>query len=285
MILLLTQTSPLLLVTFWHLPPAESVLESEVETDEANPDKATYQPDAVSNDDSLSSLATVPILKMSYAEVVSPKCKGKAVTGTKAALATKPAEQASMKMKVVEPSMSDSAMELHFPPLSPTQPKASMSTKTKPTVQQTTTKRKAVEAPVSDSAMEPNSPLLMPSQPKASSKFKGQKTSTSKKRVDTVPGSDSPPTTAPSQALNPKTLAPLKSKWKRVASPEVSDTEPDSPPPKPKQRTLQQLKSHCDLGDIDKTLRKPAAVPKQEKLGSRVVDSSKAKDKGSEAKG
>ena len=39
---------------------AESVLESEVETDEANPDKATYQPDAVDDDDdSLSSLSAV----------------------------------------------------------------------------------------------------------------------------------------------------------------------------------------------------------------------------------
>ena len=115
-----------------------------------------------------------------------------------------PAEQAPVKMKAVKPSMSDLAMELNLPPLSPTQPKASVSMKTKPMVQQTTTKRKAVEAPVSDSAMESNSPLLMPSQPKASSKSKGQKTATLKKRVDAVPSSDSPLTTAPSQALNPK---------------------------------------------------------------------------------
>ena len=138
-------------------------------------------------------------------------------------------------MKVVKPSMSDSAMELDFPPLSPTQPKASVSMKTKPMVQQTTTKRKAVKSPVSDSAMESNSPPLMPSQPKASSKSKGQKTATLKKRVDAVPSSDSPLTTAPSQALNLKTPAPLKLKQKRVASPEVSDIIPDLPPPEPKQ--------------------------------------------------
>ena len=106
----------------------------------------------------------------------------------------------------------------NFPPLSPTQPKASASTKTKPMVQQTTTKRKAVETPiVSGSAMEPNSPLLVPSQPKASSKSKGQKTTTSEKKVNAVHGY-SPPTTAPSQALNLKTPAPLKSKQKGVAS-------------------------------------------------------------------
>ena len=64
---------------------AESVLESEVETDKANPDKATYQADAVSDDNSLSLLSAVPTLKMSYAEVASPECKGKAVAGTKAA--------------------------------------------------------------------------------------------------------------------------------------------------------------------------------------------------------
>ena len=252
---------------------AEPVLESEVETNEANLDKATFQPDAVSDNNLLNSLSAVPTLKMSYAEAASPKCKGRDIAGAKAALATKPAGCA------VEASMSDLAMEPDFPPLSTTQPKASASTKTKPTVQQTATKRKAVEAPiVSDSAMEPDSLLLVPSQPKASSKSKVQKTTTSKKKVDAVPGY-SPPTTAPSQVLNPKTPAPLKSKRKRIASFQVSETEPESPPPKPKPHSLQWLKSYHNLGDIDKTLCEPAVVPKQKKSGSKV-DSSKAKDKG-----
>ena len=49
------------------------------------------------------------------------------------------------------------------------------------------------------------------------------------------------------------------------------------------QHALQKLKSYHDLGDIDKTLHKPVAVLKQKKSGSRVVDSSKAKDKRGEA--
>ena len=47
---------------------AESVLESEVGTDEANPDKATYQPDTVSDNNMLSSLSAIPTSKMLYAE-------------------------------------------------------------------------------------------------------------------------------------------------------------------------------------------------------------------------
>ena len=156
---------------------------------------------------------------MLYAEVTSPKCKGRAVAGTKAALATKPAERAPVKMKAVEASMSDSAAELDFPPLSPTQPKASVPMKTKPKIQQTTTMRKAIEAPGSDSAMEPDSTLL---QPQTAPRFKGQKATTSKKRI---PHSDSPPTTAPLQALNPKTLAPFKLKQKRVVLPKASETK------------------------------------------------------------
>ena len=150
-------------------------------------------------------------------------------------MATKPAEWAPAKMKAVEVSKTDSAMEPDFLPLLPTQPRASMSTKTKPMVQQTTIKRKAVEAPVSDPTTESNSPLV-PSQPNTSSKSMGQKTATSKKRVNTVPSSDSP---APSHTLNSKPPAPLKSKQKRVASPAVDKTEPDLPPPEPKPCSLQ----------------------------------------------
>ena len=94
---------------------AESVVESEIETDEANPDKATYQPDAVSDDDSLSTLSAVTT-KMSYAEAASPKPKRRAVAGAKTALAPKPAQQAApVKMKAVEAAESDSATESNFP--------------------------------------------------------------------------------------------------------------------------------------------------------------------------
>ena len=253
---------------------AKSVLESEIETDEANLDKATYQPDAVSNDNSLSTLSAVTT-KMSYAEAASPKPKHRAVAGAKTALATKPAQQAPVKTKAVEAAMSDSASP-------PPQPKASASAKTKPTVKQTTMK-KAVKASVSDSTTEPGSPHLVPSLPKASSKPDGQKTTTSKKRVGAVAGSDFPLTTAPVEDLDPKTPAPSKTKWKRVASPAVSETELDSPPPKPKQCSLQRLESYCDLGDIDKVLHKSVAVPKPKKSESRVANLPKAKDMGSQA--
>ena len=291
---------------------AESVLESEVDTDEANPDKATYQLETVSDDDTPSSLSAIPTSKMSYAEAASPKRKGRAVVG-------KPAGRAPAKMKAVEASMSDSATELDFPPLSPTQPKAFAST---PKIQQTTTTRKAFEAPGSDSATEPDSPLL---QPQTTLWSKGQKTTTSKrvdqpdfpptrpkvsaskkakveiqqtttarkaveapssdsatepdspllqpqtaprskttskKRVDTVSRPNSLPTTAPSQALNPKTPAPSKLKRKRVVLPEASETEPDSPPPEPKQGSLQRTRGYRDLGDI---LHQPVVVHKQKR--------------------
>ena len=244
---------------------AESVVESEIETDEANPDKATYQPDAVSDDDSLSTLSTVTT-KMSYAEAASPKPKRRAVAGAKTALAPKPAQQAApIKMKAVKAAESDSATESDSPPPTP-QPKAPASAKTKPMVKQTTTKRKAVEAHLSKSATKPDSPPLAPSLPKASSKPKGQKT-----------------TTASSQDLDPKTPAPAKTKRKRVASPAVSETEPEMTPPEPKQRSLRRLESYRDLGDIDKVPRKPTAVPKPKKSESRVADPLKAKDEGSQA--
>ena len=100
------------------------------------------------------------------------------------------------------------------------------------------------------------------------------------KMVDTDPHPDSPPTTAPSQALNLKTLAPSKLKQKRVVLPKASETEPNSPPPEPKQGTLQWFRSYLDLGDINKTLCKPAAVPKQKKSVN-----SGAKDKEGKAEG
>ena len=244
---------------------AKSVVESEIETDEANPDKATYQPDAVSDDDLLSTLSAVTT-KMSYAEVASPKPKHRAVTGAKIALTPKPAQQvAPIKTKAVKAAESDSATESDSPPPTP-QPKAPGSAKTKPTVKQTTTKRKAVEAHLSKSATKPNSPPLAPSLPKASSKPKGQKT-----------------TTASPQDLNPKTPAPAKTKQRRVASPAVSETEPEMTPPEPKQCSLQQLVSYRDLGDIDKVPHKPTTVPKPKKLESRVADPLKAKDEGSQA--
>ena len=79
-----------------------------METDKANLDKATFQPNAVSNNDLLKSLSAVPTLKISYAEAASPKCKGRAIACAKATLATKPAGCA------VKASMSDLAMELDF---------------------------------------------------------------------------------------------------------------------------------------------------------------------------
>ena len=62
------------------LSAAGSVVKSEVDTDDMNPDKATYQPGSTTEDDSISELSVVPTspIKPTYAQVVaSPTPKKK----------------------------------------------------------------------------------------------------------------------------------------------------------------------------------------------------------------
>ena len=62
-----------------------SVLKSEVDTDEMNPDKRTYNPGSTM-DDSDRDLSVTPIAKRTYAKVASPKCKPGVATSTKNSL-------------------------------------------------------------------------------------------------------------------------------------------------------------------------------------------------------
>ena len=161
---------------------AGPVLPSEVDTDEVNPDKVTYQPGLTTENDTESELSVLPTLpwKRTYAEVASSPHKGgaakakPAAAGAKASLAAKPAKLAPMKLAAVE-ALSDSVMESNsiLPP-SP-QPKTTTSTKTESKTQLTTPLKTKVRKTVS------------------------------------ITESDSPPPTAPSQPSNPKT--PVLSKW------------------------------------------------------------------------
>ena len=68
-----------------------SIVESDMDTDEMNPDKMTYQPGTTTEDDasSLSAIPTSP-LKRTYAEVASPKAKKVAATRIQAASVPQP---------------------------------------------------------------------------------------------------------------------------------------------------------------------------------------------------
>ena len=242
---------------------AGSVIESEVDTDEIVPDKATYQPSPTPDDDSLSDLSAVPSspVKKTYAEVASPKRKSgaavraKATMGTastksvaaSAALATKSNEQVPTNRRVVQPeALIDIQIESHSPP-PPSRRKPTNSQKTPQTT--TALNRKG------DKALKPGSA--------------------------TESDSATPTPTALPQTLNPKTAASSKkSKRKRVVSAHGNDTEADSPPHKPNPRSLRRLESYRDLGDLDENIRKSMAGPKKTS-GSRV-DGPSDKDKGSE---
>ena len=71
---------------------ATSVLESEVDTDEMNPDKRTYNPGSTTDDNLESDLSAIPTspTKRTYAKVASPKHKPVATTGMNAALGAQP---------------------------------------------------------------------------------------------------------------------------------------------------------------------------------------------------
>lgn len=287
------------------LPPASepsaagSVLESEVDTDEVNPDKATYEPGSTTEDDDaesmLSALPTSPA-KRSYAEVASPRRKGGAANpaagaaGAKAAPATKATKPASTKLPAAQPeAASDSATESDsLPPPSPRR-KATTSSTTQSKTQSTAAAKKKVKR--TGSASQPES-LPPPSpRPKAAASTKNrpktQPTATSKKaakRTDSTSQGDSLRPASPSQSFDPRTPAPAKRSRRPPPSPTVSETEPDSPPVEPKARSLQRLGSVRDLADLDDALRRPK--PKKLPPVNQAVSSSKASGKDrSEASG
>ena len=90
-----------------------SIVESDMDTNEMNPDKMTYQPGTTMEDyaSSLSAIPTSP-LKRTYAEVVSPKAKKVATTRIQAVLVPQP----TMGLKARQ-CKEDSATELDSPPL------------------------------------------------------------------------------------------------------------------------------------------------------------------------
>ena len=123
---------------------ADSILESEVDTNEMNPDKVTYQLGSATEGDLLSDLSAIPTssVKRTYAEVASPKYKTMAAVCAKSTLgtmsakfvaaATKPTKQAPAKLRAAQPEvLTDSQTRSHSVP-SPSHHKPTKSTKTNP---------------------------------------------------------------------------------------------------------------------------------------------------------
>ena len=240
---------------------ADSILESEVDTDEMNPDKVTYQPGSATEGDSLSDLSAIPTspVKRTYAEIASPKYKSMAAVHAKATLgtmsaksvaaATKPTEQAPVKLRAAQPKvLTNSQTRSHSLP-SQSRHKPTKSTKTNPKPQATTTSnRKADKALKSDSVTE-----------------------------------STPTPTAQPQPLDLKTPAPSKKlKQTKVVSPHGTDTEPESLSHKPNPCSLQQLQSYLDLGEVDGALWKATVKPKLT-LGRVDLSKDRAKNDGDEA--
>lgn len=237
------------------LSAAGSVLESDVDTDEVNADKATYQPGSTTEDDSTSELSALPTSpsKRSYAEVASPKRKGGA---SKPAVVAQRAKPAAASSKAASTAMlaKSAAAKLTAP-----QPKQSLDSATE-----------------SDSATEPDSPPPPPpfkgtGATKTLSKTQPTTSSNKAKPAQSAAApqhNSAPPTTTQSPPLDPKTPAPSKKmRRKKAISPTVSETEPDSPPRESKPRSLQRAGSCRDLAQLDEDRRKSKAVPK--KLASK----------------
>ena len=225
---------------------ATSVLESEVDTDEMNPDKRTYNPGSTTDDNSESDLSAIPTspAKRTYAEVASPKRKPVATTGTKAALGTQPVNSAPAMPKGVQSgNTSGSTTEPDsLPPPSPP-PRVAKSIKDGSRADTTTTRERKVGKVV---------------------------------QPDSAQGRSSSPTpTAPSRPLNLTTSTPANKKHRKLPSPQAtgSETEPDSPPRAPKPCSLQRLGSYVDLGELDPSLREMAVTSKKKLSGSRAVAS------------
>ena len=185
---------------------ATSVLKSEVDTDEMNPDKRTYNPSSTMEDDLDRELSVTPIAKRTYTKVASPKCKPGVATSTKTALDTRPVDS------------------------TPAMPKGAQSTVAR--------ERKVGNVVQPDSA-------------------KGHTSSSTP--------------TALSQPLNPTAPAPVKKRCQKVPSPQVSETEPDSPPPAPKPHSLQRLGNYLNLGDFDPSLQETVVTSEKKLLGSKAV--------------
>ena len=85
--------SPLLKPVLWALS------KSKVDTDEMNPDKATYNPGPTTDEDTDKSTIAPLHLKRTYAKVASLNAKSRVASGIKAASRIKAAEPAPEKLK------------------------------------------------------------------------------------------------------------------------------------------------------------------------------------------
>ena len=114
---------PVFTPTASHTLIPTSVLKSEVDTNEMNPDKRTYNPGSTTDDNLESDLSAIPTspTKRMYTKVASPKCKPVVTTGMKAALGTQPVNSAlAMPKGVQSKNTSGSTMEPNsLPPPSP----------------------------------------------------------------------------------------------------------------------------------------------------------------------
>ena len=274
-----------------------SIVESDMDTDEMNPDKMTYQPGTTMEDDasSLSAIPTSPLKRM-YTEVASPKAKKVAATCIQAALVPQP----MMGLKAMQ-CEEGSATEPDSPPLTAHPLPSSntvKATRTQTAQPQTrpaaAPKREANDAVSSNSETEDDSPpstvrALSSSNATKSAKIQPQTTQPqtypaagSKSKVnnaviaDSTAEDGSPSSTTHPLPFNPKTPGPSKNPRKqRVPSPQ--DTDPESPPHKPQPRSLQRLESVQDLRDLDETFCKPAK--KQQSVVKTVGSKGKGKDK------
>ena len=126
---------------------ATSVLKSEVETDEMNPDKRTYNPGSATDDNLESNLSAIPTspAKRTYTEVASPKHKPVATTGMKAALGTQPVNSAPAMPKGAQSGNTSGLMmePNSLPPPSPP-PRVAKSIKDGSRADTTTTRERKV---------------------------------------------------------------------------------------------------------------------------------------------
>ena len=129
-----------------------SSIESEVDTNEMNPDKSTYKQDPTTEEDTDNqSVVFTSSPRRTYAKVASPKRKSGVASGAKAA---GPAPTGLKAAQFTHPSNSTTA----YDSVPPSPPQATKATKTGSRTHPTTmSKRKAADACLSDSAIEPDS--------------------------------------------------------------------------------------------------------------------------------
>lgn len=119
------------------------LIESEVDTDEMNPDKAIYNPGPITDEDTDKSTIAPLCLKRTYAKVASLNAKSRVASGIKAATGIKAAEPAPEKLKAAQSEHGSNCTMKHnsVPPPPPPATKK---------------RRMAAEALLSNSAPEPD---------------------------------------------------------------------------------------------------------------------------------